>query len=325
MATDPGGQWRIALEAQLSPITREEIQARAARMLQDKVRSVWSSDRPRPPWLGTVPSVRLEPADGGGLDVAEGRARFTAGRWDAGPRAPLAHFLHRVFAGRIVPHPRQRPTAYPLQELDTVFTAPHYVRQARAHSKAGEAEAAYRAIDAAFAACDRAGPAAHDLPSMYWMTHGECHEVAASCALTLGEPARALEHFDAALRHGDPYDTTTEARGAGIYLARQAEAHLALGDMDAAVDVAERASNNSAEPTPPAAPVPWPTCADSSPLTARPAPSPTSSTPPHRSRPSATHSCPTVCPPGASVRCSGLCHGAARCRGSGPVRGSRGA
>jgi len=132
MATDPGGQWRIALEAQLSPITREEIRARAARMLQDKVRSVWFSDRLRPPWLGVVPSARLEPADGGGLDVAEGLMKFTAGRWEAGPRVPLAHFLHWVFAGRIVPHPRQRPTSYPLQELDTVFTAPHYARQERA-------------------------------------------------------------------------------------------------------------------------------------------------------------------------------------------------
>ncbi|GAA3044398.1 tetratricopeptide (TPR) repeat protein [Streptomyces olivoverticillatus] len=116
-----------------------------------------------------------------------------------------------------------------------------HARQARAHSKAGEPAAAYRAIDAAFAAYDRAGPTEHDLPSMYWMTHGEVHEVAASCALSLGEPQRALEHFDAALRHEDPYDAHTEARGAGIYLARQAEAHLALGDIDAAVAVAERA------------------------------------------------------------------------------------
>ncbi|MEV6673442.1 transcriptional regulator [Streptomyces sp. NPDC051162] len=116
-----------------------------------------------------------------------------------------------------------------------------HARAARAHSKAGEPTAAYRAVDAAFAAYDRAGPAAHDLPSMYWMTHGEVHEVAASCALSLGEPARALEHFDAALRHEDPYDTSTEARGTGIYLARQAETHLALGDVDAAVEVAERA------------------------------------------------------------------------------------
>jgi tetratricopeptide (TPR) repeat protein len=99
-----------------------------------------------------------------------------------------------------------------------------HARAARAHSTAGEPKAAYRAIDAAFAAYDQAGSVVHDLPSMYWFSHGECHEVAASCALALGEPARELEHFDAALRHEDPYDTGTEARGAGIYLARRVEA-----------------------------------------------------------------------------------------------------
>lgn len=55
-------------------------------------------------------------------------------------------------------------------------------------------------------------------------------------ALTLGEPKRALEHFTAALTHDDPYDTRREVRGTAIYLARQAEAHLALGDIDAALD-----------------------------------------------------------------------------------------
>lgn len=70
-----------------------------------------------------------------------------------------------------------------------------HARQARAHSKAGEPTAAYRAVDAAFAAYDCSGPAEHDLPSMYWITQGVIHEVAASCALSLGEPHRALEHF----------------------------------------------------------------------------------------------------------------------------------
>ncbi|MFI6731271.1 competence protein CoiA family protein [Streptomyces sp. R-74717] len=56
MASDPGGAWRVALEAQLSPITAMDIEARTERMLADDVTSVWFSDRPRPPWLGLVPS-----------------------------------------------------------------------------------------------------------------------------------------------------------------------------------------------------------------------------------------------------------------------------
>ena len=113
-------------------------------------------------------------------------------------------------------------------------------RAARAHSKAGGSTAAWRHMDAAFAAYSRAAPAEQDLPSMYWITKGELHEIAASSALTLGEPHRALEHFEAAVSDQDPYDTAKEARGTGIYLARQAEAHLALGDIDAALDTGHR-------------------------------------------------------------------------------------
>ncbi|MBT2407259.1 MULTISPECIES: hypothetical protein [unclassified Streptomyces] len=57
LATDPGGAWRMALEAQLSPITAADITARTMRMREDGVASCWFSDRPRPPWLGTVPSL----------------------------------------------------------------------------------------------------------------------------------------------------------------------------------------------------------------------------------------------------------------------------
>lgn len=113
-----------------------------------------------------------------------------------------------------------------------------HARRARAHSKAGEAVDAYQAVDAALAAYDRAGPASDDLPAIYWMTAGELHQVAASAALSLGEPRRALDYFDAALSQDDPYDLNTEARGTSIYLARKVEAYLALGDIDAALETA---------------------------------------------------------------------------------------
>lgn len=112
-----------------------------------------------------------------------------------------------------------------------------HARAARAHSKAGEPSQAWRQMDAAFAAYAAAPPPKEDLPSAGWITHGELHQVAASSALSLGEPARALENFHLAITHTDPYDTGREPRGAAIYLARQAEAHLALDDVDAAVEV----------------------------------------------------------------------------------------
>ncbi|MFI5987314.1 transcriptional regulator [Streptomyces sp. NPDC051555] len=112
-----------------------------------------------------------------------------------------------------------------------------HARAARAHSKAGEPTAAWRQIDAAFAAYADADTPEADLPSMYWINHGELHQVAASAALSLSEPRRALENFTAALTHEDPYDTNRETRGTVIYQVRQAEAHLALGDVDAALDL----------------------------------------------------------------------------------------
>ncbi|MFD1935109.1 hypothetical protein ACFSKW_26905 [Nonomuraea mangrovi] len=116
-----------------------------------------------------------------------------------------------------------------------------YARQARAHSKAGESAAAYRAIDTALNAYGHAGPPDEDLAAMYWITAGELHQVAASAALSLGEPRRALAHFDLAVHGHDPYNAAKEARGTAIYLARHAEAYLALDELDAAVETAERA------------------------------------------------------------------------------------
>src|SRR5512142_505464 len=77
MASDPGGAGRWALEAQLAPITEDDIKARTERMRADGVLSIWFSDRPRVPWLGTVPSVRLaHPEDGASLVVAEGLVKW---------------------------------------------------------------------------------------------------------------------------------------------------------------------------------------------------------------------------------------------------------
>lgn len=116
-----------------------------------------------------------------------------------------------------------------------------HIRRARAHSLAGEATAAYRAIDDALVAYDRGIPVLEDLPSMYWINAGEILQAAASSALSLGDPARALNHFTAAAAHHDPYDADREPRGAAIYLVRQAAAHLALRDLDGAVETAQHA------------------------------------------------------------------------------------
>lgn len=51
----------------------------------------------------------------------------------------------------------------------------------------------------------------------------------------------ALHHFRATTNDHDAHGVQQEARGAAIYLFRQASAHLELGQPDAAVETAEHA------------------------------------------------------------------------------------
>ncbi|MFD4862841.1 competence protein CoiA family protein [Streptomyces atratus] len=133
LATDPAGTWKTALEAQLAPITDTDITARTEKMRTDGVTAIWFSDRPRPPWLGTVPSVRLERPEGAKhLAVGEGLVKFTGRGWSAVP-ASLTQFLTWAFARRIVPHAPCTPLRYPQRSLATVWTAPHYITAETTH------------------------------------------------------------------------------------------------------------------------------------------------------------------------------------------------
>ena len=62
MASDPGGAWRMALEAQLAPITAADITARTEQMAADGVPSIWFSDRPaRRGWVPCRPCASRTP------------------------------------------------------------------------------------------------------------------------------------------------------------------------------------------------------------------------------------------------------------------------
>ncbi|WP_309238870.1 competence protein CoiA family protein [Streptomyces lunaelactis] len=133
LATDPAGTWKTALEAQLAPITDADTIARTEKMHADGVTSIWFSDRPRPPWLGTVPSVRLERIEGARhLAVGEGLVRFTGRSWSA-VSASLTQFLTWAFARRIVTHAPRTPLSYPQRSLATVWTASQYVTAETEH------------------------------------------------------------------------------------------------------------------------------------------------------------------------------------------------
>ncbi|MFJ8232457.1 transcriptional regulator [Streptomyces sp. NPDC094448] len=120
-----------------------------------------------------------------------------------------------------------------------------YARLARAHARAGDHRASGRAVSAAFDAYDRArdrGPG-EDPDCVYWLNLGELHMQAGSCELDLGRPGEALRHFTAAsagLWAADVYREDDFPRSTAIFLAREAEARMALGDLDGAVDSARR-------------------------------------------------------------------------------------
>lgn len=110
-----------------------------------------------------------------------------------------------------------------------------HARTARAHAKMGDRGKCDAALDAAFSALTTTG---HEPSWAYWVTPTELDLLAGSCHLDLGDPRRALVHFTAALCR---LDTTQYPASAAIYLARAAQAHLRLGDIDAAAALATQA------------------------------------------------------------------------------------
>lgn len=106
LASDPGGRWRFALEAQLSAITSDDIRGRSERMRADGVPSVWFCYL-RAAWLGVVPSVRLGEVDDTCV-VVEGLARFAGGEWVRADPMPLTGFLRRVFDRQMVAYSPER-------------------------------------------------------------------------------------------------------------------------------------------------------------------------------------------------------------------------
>ncbi|MFH0180997.1 hypothetical protein [Streptomyces cacaoi] len=124
------------------------------------------------------------------------------------------------------------------------MTSMLHARACRAHARAGDTRAADRSANAALNAYENAAPIDDDLPCVYWYNLGEAHQLIGSSALNLGNPKRAVVHFlEASAVHTsqEAYNGDAFPRGHAIYPARLAEAHLSLGDVDAAVATAHDA------------------------------------------------------------------------------------
>jgi tetratricopeptide (TPR) repeat protein len=114
-----------------------------------------------------------------------------------------------------------------------------HARTARALSKThgGRADCA-RELTAARDAI-AAGPSDDDPSWSYWVTPAEIEMLAGSSALDLGDPRQALRCFDAA-RNAD-YNANGYVRDNALFLARAAEANLALGNVSEACGLASQA------------------------------------------------------------------------------------
>ncbi|MBV9012941.1 MAG: hypothetical protein JO272_12990 [Pseudonocardiales bacterium] len=111
-----------------------------------------------------------------------------------------------------------------------------HAREARALSKLNDPRRCYRALDAAFGSLTTGRD---DEPTWcYCINDSEIRMLAGSCALDLGDPRRALEHVATAQ---GAFDADSFPGDAAIYLARAAQAYLALGDLDAAAALGTQA------------------------------------------------------------------------------------
>jgi hypothetical protein len=113
-------------------------------------------------------------------------------------------------------------------------------RTARALSKTGTKKETAHQLHLARAALDK-GRRDNDPKTLYWVDYGEIEMIAGSSALELGDPAEALRRFEAGMEASYPGDEEYP-RSHAIYLARAAEAHLVLDDLDGAVATARHAA-----------------------------------------------------------------------------------
>ncbi|MFA7762801.1 hypothetical protein [Streptomyces sp. NRRL S-448] len=108
MAASTDGTQRMAWEAQLSPITLDDIQARTDRYLDEGVRVCRVSPHKRPPrWISAVPAVRVRAPEEHEPQlwmVDDGLAGFdyAAGRWMF-REEELVQFVRWALHGQVVP------------------------------------------------------------------------------------------------------------------------------------------------------------------------------------------------------------------------------
>ncbi|MFF3159057.1 competence protein CoiA [Streptomyces sp. NPDC057910] len=106
MASSPDGEQRMAFEAQLSPITVDDIQFRTDRYQGEGIRVCWVTPHSKNVrWMGAVPAVRVrEPEGGGPWMVEDGLAGFDFSHrgWMV-RQEELGRFVRWALLGQVAP------------------------------------------------------------------------------------------------------------------------------------------------------------------------------------------------------------------------------
>ncbi|MDQ0987949.1 hypothetical protein QFZ71_005232 [Streptomyces sp. V2I9] len=109
MASSPDGDRRTAWEAQLSPISHDDLRERTGRYIDDGIGVCWVSPRDDVPWLGTAPAVRVIPPPTGtaAWTVADGIAQFDEGQgaWIRVKNTELGTLVRWAVNEQLAPHP----------------------------------------------------------------------------------------------------------------------------------------------------------------------------------------------------------------------------
>lgn len=122
LASSHDGTQRVAWEAQLSPITDNDIQERTERYWAEGLGVCWVSPGGKAPWIGNVPSIAVqEPRDHRPWTVVDGPAafHFEHGTWIAVDAPELTAFIRWVLHEQTIVHrvrPRYRRIWYPTSE-----------------------------------------------------------------------------------------------------------------------------------------------------------------------------------------------------------------
>lgn len=110
LASAHDGNRRVAFEAQLSPITDDDITERTDHYQADGINVCWVTTGSWPPWMGIVPSIRIqEPNVEQPWTVGEDVARFdyTVGAWCI-VSVGLTQFISWVLHEKVLVHPVRR-------------------------------------------------------------------------------------------------------------------------------------------------------------------------------------------------------------------------